>query len=231
MRLCEVFPRELRYGQRTGSACAAASLCAPATDRPHRVLPYAAPPASRPTLYFTRAPHGRGRISTRNQEPLRAGLSEAPSLACRAEGGKKAPRLACHFKAESLRPTTPPRGPARPTQAAAPIGSQAARLRPRSPQARPHRTIPQAAGTGSALPPPPLSRLHAERAVAAPAFAADRSEFREFQSLFELTTANRLSWPYKPCLASSGGRSISLAVSLGAHGVQICGPASLEDRA
>jgi len=126
---------------------------------------------------------------------------------------KKAPRLACHFKAESLRPTTPPRGPARPTQAAAPIGSQAARLRPRSPQARPHRTIPQAAGTGSALPPPPLSRLHAERAVAAPAFAADRSEFREFQSLFELTTANRLSWPYKPCLASSGGRSISLAVS------------------
>ena len=70
---------------------------------------------------------------------------------------KKAPRLACHFKAESLRPTTPPRGPARPTQAAAPIGSQAARLRPRSPQARPHRTIPQAAGTGSASPPPPLA--------------------------------------------------------------------------
>jgi len=25
----------------------------------------------------------------------------------------------------------------------------------------------------------------------------------EFQSLLELTTANRLSWPYKPCLASS----------------------------
>ena len=59
MRLCEAFPRELRYGQRL-----CRSQCAPAADRPHTAC-RTAPPPSRPTLCFTRAPHGRGRTDSK----------------------------------------------------------------------------------------------------------------------------------------------------------------------
>ena len=60
MRLCEAFPRELRYGQRL-----CRSQCAPAADRPHTAC-RTAPPPSRPTLCFTRAPHGRGRTDSKS---------------------------------------------------------------------------------------------------------------------------------------------------------------------
>jgi hypothetical protein len=73
MRLCEVFPRELRYGQRL-----CRSQCAPAADRPHRV-PYGAPPEPSHSVLYTgalllvktlnselRAPHGRGRTDSKS---------------------------------------------------------------------------------------------------------------------------------------------------------------------
>jgi hypothetical protein len=82
-----------------------------------------APPASRPTLYIYACaarprPH---RLEIRSPSPSPARRAERGALRAGRREVKKAPRLACHFKAESLRPTTPPRGPARPTQAAAPM--------------------------------------------------------------------------------------------------------------
>ena len=84
MRLCEVFPRELRSGQRL---CRSHSVHRPRIDH---TVPYGAPPPSRPTLYFTRAPHGRGRADSKSGAYRPAGRAErgAYSLACRAEGGK-----------------------------------------------------------------------------------------------------------------------------------------------
>ena len=152
MRLCELFPRELRYGQRL-----CRSQCAPAADRPHRVPSH--------TLCFTRAPHTAEAAPTRNQEPtvLRAGAERgAYGLACRAEGGKSrgAPCPACHFKAEPLRPTTAAR-----TGPPDPGGRSQARRRPACGHAR---RKPARTGRFRRLPArvPPrlhrLSQLHAE---------------------------------------------------------------------
>ena len=82
-------------------------------------------------------------------------------MALRAGGRREAKVEAPRARRAILKPNPfarpPPRGRARPTQAAAPRlagGPPAATL---AAQARPHRTIPQAAGTGSASPPPPLA--------------------------------------------------------------------------
>ena len=101
---------------------------------------------------------------TRNQEPtaLRAGLSEAPIAlrAGRREAKAEAPRPACHFKAESLRPTTAAR-----TGPPDPGGRSQARRRPACGHAR---RKPASTGRFRRLPArvPPrlhrLSQLHAE---------------------------------------------------------------------
>ena len=157
MRLCEAFPRELRYGQRL-----CRSQCAPAADRPHTAC-RTAPPPSRPTLCALRVRRTRPRphrLEIRSPPPCAPALSEAP-MALRAGGRREAKVEAPRARRAILKPNPfarpPPRGRARPTQAAAPRlagGPPAATL---AAQARPHRTIPQAAGTGSASPPPPLA--------------------------------------------------------------------------
>ena len=154
MRLCEAFPRELRYGQRL-----CRSQCAPAADRPHTV-PYGAPPElSHSVLYACAARPRPHRLEIRSPPPCAPALSEAPMAlrAGRREAKVEAPRARRAILKPNPFARPPPRGRARPTQAAAPRlagGPPAATL---AAQARPHRTIPQAAGTGSASPPPPLA--------------------------------------------------------------------------
>ena len=149
-------------GSSTDSGCAAAS--APAG------LTAALPRLDRPTL-FARARRGRT-ASTSRAHRLTLQLS-ARRLACRAEGGEEAGGPPAISK-----PTPCDRPPPRTAPPDAAGRSQARgrhRLRPRSPQARPHRKIRQRLPTRV---PPRLHRLSrscTQRADEAPAFAADRS--------------------------------------------------------
>ena len=136
-------------------------VCTGRGSTTHRV-PYGAPPEpSHSVLYACAARPRPHRLEIRSPPPCAPALSEA-SMALRAGGRREAKVEAPRARRAILKPNLTPSpdhhradGPARPRR---PLpGSQAARLRPLSPQARPHRTIPQAAGTGSASPPPPLA--------------------------------------------------------------------------
>ena len=134
-------------------------VCTGRGSTTHRV-PYGAPPEpSHSVLYACAARPRPHRLEIRSPPPCAPALSEAPMAlrAGRREAKVEAPRARRAILKPNPFARPPPRGRARPTQAAAPRlagGPPAATL---AAQARPHRTIPQAAGTGSASPPPPLA--------------------------------------------------------------------------
>jgi len=137
-------------------------VCTGRGSTTHRV-PYGAPPEpSHSVLYACAARPRPHRLEIRSPPPCAPALSEAP-MALRAGGRREAKVEAPRARRAILKPNPfarpPPRGRARPTQAAAPRlagGPPAATL---AAQARPHRTIPQAR-----VPPRlhRLSQLHAE---------------------------------------------------------------------